>query len=377
MDFGLTESQQMLKASVQSFAKNKVDKKFVREMERHPEGYTDDLWRSLADLGWLRLPFPETYSGDGQDFVTLCALLEEMGRTLVPGPYLTSVVLCGQAIAEFGSEDQKRRFLPAIGNGKEVVVLAHIEPNVQEGPDGIQLTVMPQDSGYVLNGVKLFVPYANSAKTLLVSARQPVGAAGASGVCYFLVSLKTRGVAITRLHTISKEPQYEIDFTDVVVPASAALGQLGKGQEIERRIAQWGAVAACALMSGAAQSMLDLTVDYVKARVAFGRPIGSFQAIQHHCANMTVDVESCKAVTYNAAWYVSERLPADMHVATAKGWVSDALRRVYSLAHQCHGAMGLATEYDLQLYSRRCKAWEMLFGDHNYQQHRVGQLLGF
>jgi 3-oxocholest-4-en-26-oyl-CoA dehydrogenase beta subunit len=349
----------------------------VRAMESNERGYTAELWRSLAGLGWLRLPLPAAYGGEGQDFVTLALLLEEMGRACLPGPYVTTVVLCGQGIAEFGSEAQRRRWLPAIGEGSAVLALAHVEPNVKEGGEGVQLLALPEGDGFRLNGTKLFVPYANSAAAFLVTARVPTGASGRSGITCFLVDAASPGLGLTALKTMNGEPQYELSFSDVSAPAGSVVGGTLQGLALVERIEEWGAVAACLLMCGAAQAMLEMTVDYAKDRVAFGRPIGSFQAIQHHCANMAVDVDSSLALTYQAAWYVSERLKADVPVAMAKGWVSDVIREVYALAHQCHGAIGLTKEYDLQLYSRRCKAWELFYGDHSCQQERLAAFLGF
>ncbi|MBI2872733.1 MAG: acyl-CoA/acyl-ACP dehydrogenase [Chloroflexi bacterium] len=385
MDFGLTEAQQMIKTSAKEFLERECPKSFVRAMEHDERGFTPELWRRLAQVGWLRMPFPEESGGDGQDFVTVALLLEEMARACLPGPYFTSVALCGLPIAQFGSPAQKREYLKKIGDGQLIMSLATLEPSVRYDTAGVQLEATARDGGFVLNGTKLLVPYANSADSLLVSARtkktarpRAVRTATADdGITMFIVPTSARGISLTPLKTIAYDPQHEVAFNNVQVGRDAVLGQVDGGAAIFDKISQWGAVGSCAMMVGAADKVLEMTVEYVKSRVAFGRPIGAFQAIQHHCANMAVDAESSRAITFEAAWHVAEGLPeTDRMVSMAKGWTSEATRHLYALGHQCHGAIGLTLEYDLQLYSRRCKVWEMTFGDANYHQDRLTRLAG-
>jgi alkylation response protein AidB-like acyl-CoA dehydrogenase len=376
MDFGFSETQLMLKASARGFLESECPRSFVRAMEQDERGFTPDLWQKIAQVGWLRLPFPQEYGGEGQDFLTLCLLLEEMARVCLPGPYFSTTVLCGLPLAEFGSEAQKREFLGRFGDGQRTMTLAMLEPNVRYDAAGVRLEAAARNGGFVLNGAKLLVPYANSADHLLLPARTGKTAGSGEGLTFFIVPTSAKGVTQTPLTAISHDPQSEVTFQNVEVDRDAVLGEVDGGEAIFNKINQWGAVGSCAMLVGAADVMLDMTTDYVKERVAFGRPIGSFQAIQHHCANMAVDAETSKAITYQAAWYLAEGLPADQVVSMAKGWTGEAIRRLYSLGHQCHGAIGLTTEYDLQLYSRRCKVWEMTFGDTNYHQDRLTRLAG-
>ena len=376
MEFSFTEAQLMLKASAREFLEGECPRSYVRAMEQDEKGFTPDLWEKLAKVGWLRLPFPQEYGGEGQDFLTLCLLLEEMARVCLPGPYFSTTVLCGLPLAEFGSQAQKREFLGRLGDGQRTMTLAMLEPNVRYDTAGVQLEATARNGGFVLNGTKLLVPYANSVDYLLLPARTNKTANPGEGITFFIVPTTAPGITQTPLVTIAHDPESEVTFENVEVGRDTVLGEVDGGEAIFNKINQWGSVGSCAMLVGAADVVLDMTTDYVKQRVAFGRPIGSFQAIQHHCANMAVDAETSKAITYQAAWYLAEGLPADQVVSMAKGWTGEAIRRLYSLGHQCHGAIGLTTEYDLQLYSRRCKVWEMTFGDTNYHQDRLTRLAG-
>jgi len=376
MDFDFTEAQQMLKASAREFLEGECPKSFVRDMEQDERGFTPELWQKIAQAGWLRLPFPLEYGGDGHDFLTLCLLLEEMGRVCLPGPYFSTTLLCGLPLAEFGSGSQKQEYLGRLGDGQRIMTLALLEPNVRYDTAGVQLKATARDGGFVLNGTKLLVPYANSADFLLLPARTGRTADPDEGITFFIVPSSARGVTQTPLRTIAHDPQSEVTFQNVEVGRDAVLGEVDGGAPIFNKINQWGAVGSCAMLVGAADVVLEMTIEYVKQRTAFGRPIGAFQAIQHHCANMAVDAESSRVITYEAAWHLAEGIPADQIVSMAKGWTGEAARRLYALGHQCHGAIGLTVEYDLQLYSRRCKMWEMTFGDTNYHQDRLTRLAG-
>ncbi|MCH8184875.1 MAG: acyl-CoA dehydrogenase [Chloroflexi bacterium] len=373
MDLGLNEAQQMLKNSAREFLDAECPDALVREMELDERGYTPELWGKLAEQGWLGLIFPEGYGGVGLTFLDLSILLEEMGRAMLPGPFFSTVVLGGMAIMDAGSEEQKQEYLPRIAEGQIIVTLALTEPSARWDAAGVQLTATPSGDGYVLNGTKLFVPNAHISDYLVVAARTGTGA---EDVTLFIVPRETNGVTQTLLQTIASDRQSEIVFDDARLPGSAVLGKVNAGWATVARVLDWGAIGKCAEMSGGGQKVLDITVDYVKQRTQFGRPIGSFQAIQHHCANMATDVEGSRYITYQAAWRLSEGLPAKREVAMAKAWVSDAYRRVCALGHQSHGAIGFTKEHNMQLFSRRAKAAELAFGDGDYHLDAVAHAIG-
>ncbi len=373
MDLGLNEAQQMLKNSAREFLDAECPDTLVREMEVDERGYTPELWGKLAEQGWLGLIFPERYGGVGLTFLDLSILLEEMGRAMLPGPFFSTVVLGGMAIMDAGSDEQKQEYLPRIAEGQIIVTLALTEPSARWDAAGVQLTATPSGDGYVLNGTKLFVPNAHVSDYLVVAARTGTGA---EDVTLFIVPRGTDGLTQTLLQTIAADRQSEVVFDDVKLPGSAVLGGVNAGWATVARVLDWGAIGKCAEMSGGGQQVLDMTVEYVKQRTQFGRPIGSFQAIQHHCANMATDVEGSRYITYQAAWRLSEGAPAKREVAMAKAWVSDAYRRVCALGHQSHGAIGFTKEHNMQLFSRRAKAAELAFGDSDYHLEAVADAVG-
>ena len=366
----------MLRNSAREFLEQECPASLVRDLEEDPLGYSPELWAKIADLGWLGLPFPQGYGGMELSYLDLVLLLEEMGRSLLPGPFFSSVVLGGLTILSVGTPTQKREFLPRIAKGETFVTLAFTEPSATYGPEGIQTTATLQDSEYVLSGTKLFVPDGQVADFLIVVARTQKSSDPSQGITLFLVDAKAPGISITPLTTIAADKQAEVVFVDAHVSASAVLGEVDGGWFVLSRILDMAAVGKCAEMLGGADRVLEMTVEYVKQRVQFGRPVGSFQAVQHHCADMATAVEGCRYVTYQAAWRLSEGLPAAREVSIAKAWVSDAYQRVCALAHQSHGAIGFTKEYDLQLYTRRAKAAEVAYGDGAYHRELVAQSIG-
>ena len=373
MDLGLSEAQQMLTTSARQFLEAECPDSYVRAMEEDERGHTPEMWQSLAEQGWLGLIFPEKYGGVGLSFLDLSILLEQMGRALLPGPYFSTVVLAGMTVMDAGTEEQKQEYLPRIAEGQIIMTLALTEPSARWDAGGVQTTATASGDSYVINGTKLFVPNAHVSDYLIVAART---GQGQEDITLLIVPRQAPGISQTLLKTVASDRQSEVVFDSVTVPATAVLGETNKGWDTIAKVLQWGAVGKCAEMVGGGQQVLDMTVDYAKQRVQFGRPIGSFQAIQHHCANMAADVEGSRYITYQAAWRLSEGLPADREVVMAKAWVSEAYRRVCALGHQCHGAIGFTKEHNMQLYSRRAKASELVFGDADFHLESVAQAIG-
>ena len=368
MDLGLSEIQQMLKSSAREFLALECPATLVRAMEEDGRGYTDELWRQMVGLGWTGLAFPEEYGGTGGSFLDLAVLLEEMGRALVPGPFFSTVALGGLTVLDAGSEDQKRVIATQICQGQLLMSLALTEPSATYEPWGIETTATRQGDGYRLNGTKLFVPDAHVADLLLVAARTSSKPDPTQGITLFLVPSGRPGLNISTFNTIASDRQCEVIFDDVDVPISAVVGQVGEGWPVVQRALQRATAGKCMEMVGGADAVLEMTVEYVKQRTQFGRPIGTFQAVQHHCANMATDAEGCRYIAYQAAWRVSAGLPADREVSMAKAWVSEAYRRVCATAHECHGAIGFTKEHNLQLYTRRAKMQELSYGDANFHK---------
>jgi len=376
MDLALTETEEMLKTMARDFLATECPKTYVRQMEQDEKGYTPELWQKMAEVGWLGLAFPEKYGGGGGTFLELCVLLEEMGRACLPGPFFSTVVLGGLTILEAGSEEQKNFFLPQIAQGKLILTLALTEPSASYDPADIQVRATREETDYIINGTKLFVPDAHIADYLICAARTTDGATPEEGITLFIVPGKSPGLRFTLLKTIASDKLCEVVFDNGRVNQRDILGEVDKGWEVIKRILQKATVAKCCEMVGGAQQVLEMTVSYAKERVQFGRPIGSFQAIQHYCANMVIDVDGSRFVTYQAAWMLSEGLPCTKEVSIAKAWTSEAYRRVCALGHQIHGAIGFTMDHDMQLYYRRAKAAEVTFGDADFHREIVAQEIG-
>jgi alkylation response protein AidB-like acyl-CoA dehydrogenase len=376
MDLAFSEEQEMLSKSARDFLANKCPKIMVREMEEDEQGYPPELWKEMAELGWLGLPFPEKYEGVGFSFLDLIVLLEEMGRACLPGPFLSTVVLGGLPILEWGGEEQKQYFLPKICKGEAILTLALTEPSARYDAASIRTSATPEGDDYLISGAKLFVPDAHIADWIICVTRTAETADPEEGITLFLVDAQSPGINTVLLSTIAGDKQCELTLEKVRVPRGNILGQLGQGWEMVKRIIEWAALAKSAEMVGGNQQVMEMTLNYAKERIQFDRPIGSFQAIQHYLADMSIDVDSARVSLYKAAWKLSEGLPCTKEISVAKGWISDAYRRVATQAHQIHGAIGFTKEHDLELYFRRAKAGEVFFGDADFHREVVAQQLG-
>jgi alkylation response protein AidB-like acyl-CoA dehydrogenase len=374
MDFGFSEEQEMLRSSARDFLAKEAPMTYVRKMMEDEVGFTGDLWKKMADLGWMGLILPEDYGGSGLDFVDLIVVLEEMGRVVLPGPFFSTVVLGGVALLEGASDALKQALLPKLASGDLKVTLAQLEPSGRWDADGIQLAAKADGGGFVLSGTKLFVPDAHVADQMVVATRTP-GSKGADGISLFLIDARAPGITTTQLKTMDQTRRLgEVVLKDVRVPADRVLGTAGGGWALLDRVIDRGKVGLCAEMCGGAQRVLEMSVDYAKVREQFGKPIGSFQAIQHKCANMLVEVESSKSVTYYAAWAVANDVAeAPLAAAMAKAYCSDAYRHVSGEGIQIHGGIGFTWEHDMHIYFKRAKSSEVTFGDATWNRELVAQ----
>ena len=375
MNFGFNEEQELLRSTARKFFENECPSEVVRKLMDTPEGMTPALWNKLGEQGWLGLTYPEAYDGMGLGLVDLVVLMEEMGRAVVPGPYFSTVLLGGGIVLEAGSEAQKKEWLAKIASGQARVTLAWMEPSAQLGAEGITLAAAEKGGKYTLSGTKLFVHDAHTADAVVVAAR--TGQSGTNGISLFLVPKGAKGLEVALLPTMDQTRKLcEVTLEDVVVGADALVGPAGSGWSALERVLDRATVGLCAEMCGGAQKVLDMTVDYAKIRQAFGRPIGSYQGVKHKAADMLVDVENSKSITYYAAWAMDERVPeAPLAVSMAKAYVSDAYRRVSANGIQLHGGIGFTWEHDLHLYFKRAKGSEFTFGDATYHRERVAQLV--
>jgi len=376
MDLDLTEEQEMLRTTARDFLTKECPKTLVRELEEDEKGYSPELWRKMAGLGWMGLVLPEEYDGMEMDFMDLIILLQEMGRNILPGPFFCTVVLGSLPILSAGTEEQKKEFLPRIASGEMILTMALTEPNARYDAAGVETKAVAQGDSFVINGTKLFVENAHIADYMICVTRTTEGATPEEGITLFLVDAKSPGIKCEVIPTMADDKLCEVVFENVTVPRNNMLGELDNGWPIVARTLEQATMAKCAEMVGGAEAALDMTLDYVKERVQYKRPIGSFQVIQHYCANMWTSVATSRNILYKTAWKVGEGLPATADVAAAKGWINQAYEFVTERAVQCHGAIGLTRDHDIGLYYRRAKAGELAFGDTNFQREIVAQQMG-
>ncbi len=375
MDIKFTEEQEMIRQSARNFLTKKCPSSLVREMAQDEKGYTDDLWRGMAELGWMGLIFPEEYGGNGGSFLDLMVLLEEMGRVCLPGPFFSTVVLGGLTILEAGTPKQKEELLPQISSGEKIVTLALTEGDSYYNPSSIAVTAKEGRGSYKIKGTKLFVPDAHVADRLLCVARTKREGNPEGGITLFVIDKKTPGISTTLLQTISGEKLCEVGFDNVEVLPDRILGKAGEGWLSVKKVLQKAALGLCAQMVGGGQQILEMTVSYAGKREQFGKLIGSFQAIQHHCVNMLVDLDGCRWITYKTAWMMDEAMPDEAQVAMAKAWCNEAYKRVVALGHQVFGGIGYCEEHEMPLYFRRARISEVTFGDTDFHRKVVADHL--
>ena len=376
MDFGFSEEQEMLRTLARDFLTTECPKAKVRELEKDEKGYDPQMWRNMAELGWMGLVFPEEYGGTDASLMELAVLMEEMGRNILPGPFFSTVVLCALPILEYGTSEQKAKFLPQIAKGEAIWALALTESSGSYEASEIKLRAGLGGEEYVLKGDKLFVPDAHIADYLLVVARTGEEKGPEEGITLFIVDAKDPAVKVEVIPTIAGDRQCRVSFNNVRAAKDNILGDVGQGWNIVDFILQTAAILKCAEISGACQAVLDMTSAYAKERVQFDRPIGSFQAVQHKLADMLIDVEGIHYLLYQAAWGISVGSPSKLQISIAKAKASEAYQRICIDGIAAHGAIGFTMDHDIGLYYRRVRAAEFAAGDTDLHRERIAVELG-
>ena len=368
MNFGLTETQQTIKNSAKEFFSKECPMAEVRRIAETETAFDAALWKKFADQGWTGIIFPETYDGFGLGLVEMAVALEEMGRALIPGPFISTVLVAGSLLEKAGSEEQKQKYLAAICRGEAKSTLALLEKSASWNPHAVKMNATSAGGAYTLTGEKLFVSDAGGADFLIVAARLDgelalfIVDANAAG----LTKHATPGVDLTRrLHAVS----FSGTPAELLAKGGAALRAIEESLDV-------AATGLAAEMAGGMQRLVDLTVEYAKTRKQFGRPIGSFQAVQHQCADMLFWLEGARSAAYYAAWALNENAPdARTAVSVAKAYASETYRDAGNRAIQVQGGMGFTWENDAHLYYRRAKASETAFGDATYHRERIAKAL--
>ena len=370
MDFSFTEDQDALRGLAREFLTERVTIAHVRAMMDDPLGYDRDIYRQFVQLGLV--PFPEAYGGSGFGMVELAIILEEMGRIPYPGPYFATVVLAGSAITQSGDESAMARYLPDISNGDLTMSLAFLEDAIDWGPNAVNLIAQPEGDGYVLNGVKRFVPFGQSVDRIVVAARLP-GTSGAEGITLISVAADAPGVIVNEAIMLDLNAKTaNLTFDNVSVASDDVIGAPGGGWQALDAALQRAAVGAAAEMLGASRKSLEMSVEYAKVRRQFGQVIGQFQAIKHKLSEMLEQVENAHSAVYYAAWAIDAEAPdAVLASSVAKSTLNESSRKVCGEAVQVHGGIGFTWEYDLHLYFKRAKHLEPMYGDTDFHRERV------
>ena len=374
MNFGFTEEQDLLRDQIRKFLDTKCPLAEVRKISKSKQGHSDELWREMAELGWLGLLIPEEYGGVGLGWIDLIVLMEETGRFLYPSP-LISHSLCAMAIIENGNDTQKQKWLPQLASGAIIGAIALQEEDERYDSLGVQLSTEINGTSISLSGGKHYVSDVAEANLVVCACR--TGFAD-SDVSLVLVETAADGVtnkAATTMDATKREGVLTLD--NVIVSKDALLGVANKAWPAIERLNDCGAVAVTAEAVGAAEQALQITTNYAKERIQFGNQIGKYQSVKHPLAQMYVDIESFKSLSYFAAWNINES-PEDLprSVSLAKGYAADVLPQLGIDCLGLHGAIGYTAEYDIQLYLKRTKWIRPKFGDADYHFDRVINLGG-
>jgi alkylation response protein AidB-like acyl-CoA dehydrogenase len=370
VNFAFSEEQEELRRTVRAFLEGKSPSAEVRRLMETVEGYDTAVWKQMGEqLGLQGLAVPEEFGGSGFSYVELVVVLEEMGRALLCAPYFSTVALAANTLLHSGDEAAKKEHLPGIASGETIATLAFTEPSGKWDESGITMEATKKGDGWSLTGEKMFVLDGHVADLVLVAART------GAGVTLFAVEGGASGLTRTPLTTMDQtRKQARLTFADV--PAKL-VGTEGAGWTVLDRVLDLAAVALAAEQVGGAQKVLEMSVEYAKVRVQFGRPIGSFQAIKHKCADMLLEVESAKSAAYYAGWCAAElndELP--VVASLAKAYCSEAYFHAAAENIQIHGGIGFTWEHDAHLYFKRAKSSELLFGDPTYHRELLAQRIG-
>jgi len=370
MDFDLSKPQKLLKHSAREFFVRECKPERVRELMETDTAHDDKLWQSIADQGWTGLIIPEEHGGLGLGLVEMAVVAEEMGRACLPGAFL-STLFAAALIARVGSPKQRSKYLEPIVVGEIKATVALLEPSADWDIGAIRFKAERNEGNFRLTGRKLFVPDAGIADLLICVARD------GDGLVLLPVERDAEGLSVKATPSMDATRKlYEVTFADVSVAEADVFGADGDARSELGQAIEVVTVALCAEMVGGMQWVLDTTVEYAKTRQQFGRAIGSFQAVQHQCADMLLMTESARSATYYAAWALSEGGPsASLGVSVAKAYCTDAYREVGNRGVQIHGGMGFTWEHNLHLYYKRSKSSETLFGDATFHRERIARII--
>ncbi len=380
-DLVLTEEQELLRQTAADFVRQHSPVARVRRLRDagDPVGFSPELWRRMAELGWPGIVLPEEYGGLGLGYAELVVVLEQLGTVLAPEPFLSTVLLCGNAVLLGGSAAQKQAILPGVAAGETILALAHHEPGARHATFRVAARAeRTAGGGFRLSGEKDMVQDGHVADRLLISARLAGGRDDRDGIGLFLVERGATGVTVERQHLVDHRSAALVHLSGVEVAADAAVGEPGAAGELLERVLERAIVGLCGEMLGGMTRAFETTIAYLKERRQFGVPIGSFQALKHRAARMLIEVELARSAVMAAA----RALDAGSHDAAllasvAKARLSEGFVQVANEAVQMHGGIGMTDEHDIGFYLKHARAAELTLGDAPFHRDRFATLQGF
>ncbi|MDA8928320.1 acyl-CoA dehydrogenase family protein [Gammaproteobacteria bacterium] len=382
MSLVLSEDQQLLKDSAKAFVDQNAPVSVLRGLRdsKDAQGYDQNLWRQMLELGWAGMAIPEAYGGFEFGYGGLGVVLEESGRTLVSSPLIATVLLGASAINELGSDAQKSEFLPQVVSGELLLALA-IDEKPHHRPCRIETSAVKSGEGYVLNGCKTFVLDGHIANKLVVVARTSGAIDDEAGLSVFLVDAAAEGVSINRSWMVDSRNSAMLSLNNVKVGADGLLGAEGGAYTSLTRVLDIGRIGVAAEMLGSMQQAFEITLDYLKQREQFGVLIGSFQGLQHRAAEMYSEIELCKSAVRAALAALDDADKTDADIAEfasiAKAKLSEVATLVSNEAVQMHGGIGMTDEYDIGFYMKRARVAAAFLGDALFHRERYASLNGF
>ena len=371
MDLSLTEEQELLRATARDFMQRECPKETLLEFEESDVGCSDEVWRKASEIGWLGMLTAEEYGGSGSSLTDAAVAFEQLGAGPLSGPFFSSGVLGALIVGEAGGEEDRRRWLPNIASGREIVTLALTEPEYGWDADDVQMRAQRTDSGYALNGTKLFVHDAASATTLICAVR----ARGQDGITLLMVDAQAPGVSTRPLSGFMSWVG-EVSFEDVEVPADAVLGEVGGGWQPIQAAFGKAMPVLCAYKVGGAQAVFDMTLEYSRTRIQFGTPIGRFQRVQDHIVEMVNHLDAARWTTYEALWKLDSGRADAAATHLAKAVASEGYYQGCNHSHEVHAGIGVAREYGLTLHTRMSRTLYHYLGEPRYHRRRLAEALG-
>ncbi|MCF6276175.1 MAG: acyl-CoA/acyl-ACP dehydrogenase [Robiginitomaculum sp.] len=362
MDIEFSEQQRLIQNSARSFFAANFNGQMIRDIRSNPKAGLDTNWQDMADLGFMGINVPEKFDGFDGSFVDLLVLLEEMGRVTLPGPFFSTVVYAAEVLKAANNQNINKTILPAISSGAAKLAVIIGDEGSELDAAALSLNAAPAYNGYSLNGVSQFVAYGNDAEHYLCAARMGRFENPTHDIGLFCIPAITPGIKRETLNTMNGPCAAKITFENVQLSNSELVGE---GEDLWPVLEQAmfrTAVAKCAQMVGACGRIIEIAVEHAKERRQFGKPIGSFQAIQHHCADMLTDLDSARWMMYKTGWKIDEGIATRQHMAMTKAWCNQACRRILRTGHQVMGGIGYCEEHDMPLFFRYLRMAEAALG---------------